>query len=169
MDTIDEDEEVQEEGDPDSIEMFVEMKYCSICHLEQPLRTKHCKKSDQCVATFDHYCPWVGNCIGERNKARYYYYLIIQFIQLLFGISLGIKYLIENIEEHRRSFSKLTILEIFIGISSLTILCFSLFVLALILFHTMLIGKNLSTWEYNSWMKITYLKVWPRKFGSPFS
>ena len=46
MDTIDEDEEVQEEGDPDSIEMFVEMKYCSICHLEQPLRTKHCKKSD---------------------------------------------------------------------------------------------------------------------------
>jgi hypothetical protein len=43
------------------------------------------------------------------------------------------------------------------------------FIGALIIFHTYLIGKGLTSWEYLSWMNITYLKVWPRKYGSPFS
>lgn len=81
MDTIVEtgenelDEELTDEDD--DIAIFVESKYCTICHLEMPLRTKHCKKSDYCVATYDHYCPWVGNCIGERNKARFFWYLLV--------------------------------------------------------------------------------------------
>ena len=69
-------DEGDDEGD-DEVVLFVEMKYCSICHLEQPLRAKHCKNTDHCVATFDHYCPWIGNCVGERNKARFYYYLVV--------------------------------------------------------------------------------------------
>jgi hypothetical protein len=88
---------------------------------------------------------------------------------MITAISLGIKYLIENIEEHRREFSKLTILEIYIGLACFIRLAFSAFVLALIIFHTILAGKNLTSWEYISWMRITYMKVWPRKFGSPFS
>ena len=28
---------------------------------------------------------------------------------------------------------------------------------------------NLTSWEFLSWMRITYLKVWPKKHGSPFS
>jgi hypothetical protein len=31
-----------------------------------------------------------------------------------------------------------------------------------------LIAINLTSWEFMSWMRITYLKVWPRKYGSPF-
>ena len=27
---------------------------------------------------------------------------------------------------------------------------------------------NLTTWEHVSWYKITYLKSWPRRMGSPF-
>ena len=174
METINEtgendDEEALSDESNEDIQLFVESKYCSICHLEQPLRTKHCKSCDQCVATHDHHCPWIGNCVGERNKARFYWYLIIQFIQMCTAVSLGIKYLIENVEEHRREFSKLTILEFYIGVACFFILCFMAFVLALIIFHTILAGKNLTSWEYISWMRITYLKVWPRKFGSPFS
>jgi len=48
-------------------------------------------------------------------------------------------------------------------------ICFSFFVAALIFLHTLLATKSLSSWEYFSWMKITYLKVWPKKYGSPFS
>ena len=84
MDTIEEagENEIDDElsdGDED-ITIFVESKYCTLCHLEMPLRTKHCKKCDYCVATHDHHCPWIGNCVGERNKARFYYYLIVQHI-----------------------------------------------------------------------------------------
>lgn len=46
---------------------------------------------------------------------------------------------------------------------------FTLFVLPLIFFHTYLAFNNLTSWEYLSWMRITYLKIWPKKFGSPFS
>lgn len=102
MDTIVEagenelDEELSE-GDED-ITVFIENKYCSICHLEMPLRTKHCHKCGFCVATHDHHCPWVGNCIGERNKARFFFYLLVQHLQMVFAISLGSKYMVENIE-----------------------------------------------------------------------
>lgn len=26
----------------------------------------------------------------------------------------------------------------------------------------------MTSWEFFSWFKITYLKVWPKKYGSPF-
>ena len=88
---------------------------------------------------------------------------------MITAISLGIKYLVENVEEHRREFSKLTVLEFYIGMACFITLSFSLFVATLLVFHTILASKNLTSWEYISWMRITYLKVWPRKFGSPFS
>jgi len=39
----------------------------------------------------------------------------------------------------------------------------------LLAFHTFLAAKNLSSWEYLSWMRVTYMKVWPKKYGSPFT
>jgi hypothetical protein len=39
----------------------------------------------------------------------------------------------------------------------------------LIMLHTYLAANAITSWEYFSWMRITYLKVWPRKYGSPFS
>ena len=165
----DNDEDEIHTSEEEDIVLFVEIKYCTICHLEQPLRTKHCKSCDQCIATHDHHCPWIGNCVGERNKARFYYYLVVQLVQMVTAISLGIKYLVENVEEHRREFSKLTILEFYIGAACFFTLAFSAFVIALIVFHTILASKALTSWEYISWMRITYLKVWPRKFGSPFT
>ena len=88
---------------------------------------------------------------------------------MVVAISLGMKYLVENVEEHRREFSKLTLLEIDIGLSCLFTLILSIFVLALLIFHILLIGRALTSWEHIAWFRISYLKVWPRKFGSPFS
>ena len=88
---------------------------------------------------------------------------------MICAISLGIKYLVENVEEHRREFSKLTLLEIWIGLVCFLTLCLALFVITLLVFHMMLASRNLTSWEYISWRRITYLKVWPAKYGSPFS
>ena len=45
---------------------------------------------------------------------------------------------------------------------------FILFVLNLIIFHSYILSKNITTWECLSWQKVSYLSNWPRKLGSPF-
>jgi hypothetical protein len=39
-------EVIEEENDDVDILAFIQLKYCTVCHLEQPLRTKHCKQCD---------------------------------------------------------------------------------------------------------------------------
>jgi hypothetical protein len=52
----------------------------------------------------------------------------------------------------------------------LAIVCpFLLFISYLFIFHTYLAASNTTTWECLSWSKISYLKDWPRKLGSPFN
>ena len=46
---------------------------------------------------------------------------------------------------------------------------FQLFVVYLLVFHSYLAVTNLTTWECLSWDKISYLKLWPRRLGSPFN
>lgn len=46
---------------------------------------------------------------------------------------------------------------------------FLLFVTNLLVFHTFLSCTNTTTWECLSWKKISYMKMWPRRLGSPFN
>ena len=50
--------------------------FCNSCLIKKPIRSKHCSVCDCCVSKFDHHCPWVGNCVGEKNHKYFMGYLL---------------------------------------------------------------------------------------------
>jgi len=54
-------------------------KFCKICNVMQPPRSKHCNACQNCVLEFDHHCPYTSNCVGKRNR-RY-------FVRFIFSVS----------------------------------------------------------------------------------
>ena len=73
---------VKDTKSEDQILFYIETRYCTVCNMDQPLRTKHCKQCEKCVATYDHHCPWVGNCIGERSRPFFYLFLLFQVVEV---------------------------------------------------------------------------------------
>ncbi|KIO00017.1 hypothetical protein M404DRAFT_772598 [Pisolithus tinctorius Marx 270] len=45
--------------------------FCIQCMTKKPLRSKHCRMCDRCVARSDHHCPWIWNCVGSNNHQQF--------------------------------------------------------------------------------------------------
>ena len=60
-----------EDGKLNSREYCVTCMVFIIYKIRKPLRSKHCRICNCCVAKFDHHCPWTNNCIGILNH-RYF-------------------------------------------------------------------------------------------------
>ncbi|RDB17708.1 Palmitoyltransferase AKR1 [Hypsizygus marmoreus] len=58
--------------------------FCIQCMARKPLRSKHCRVCDKCIARSDHHCPWVWNCVGANNHRQF----VIFVTTLVIGVIL---------------------------------------------------------------------------------
>lgn len=65
---------------------FLESAFCMECMVDTPIRARHCRSCGKCVATFDHHCGWIANCIGERNKWKFQTFLFLHSVFILICI-----------------------------------------------------------------------------------
>ena len=87
----------------------------------------------------------MGNCVGERNKKYFYTYIWFQFGLLSMLVYLSLRLIIKDTQV------------VFGYIACILGCLFILFVLNLIVFHTYILTRNMTTWECLSWAKISYL------------
>lgn len=142
------------------------LRYCNRCMFYQPLRTKHCRDCGRCVRTHDHHCPWIGTCVGEGNRAYFYWFLVFQGAELAAFLCEGGLSIVPTRRGGDPSAAP-SLIVLWLGLAMIAALF--LMVTCLLCFHTYLALSNLTTWESMSWHNITYLKTISQLGASPFA
>lgn len=62
--------------------------YCSKCKTNRPRRSHHCHICGVCILKMDHHCPWIANCVGEKNEREFIYFLLGCSISSIFSFFL---------------------------------------------------------------------------------
>ena len=62
---------------------------CIWCAVHQPVRAHHCKACNMCVHGFDHHCGFLGTCIGEANRCRFWWFLTLQTLTMCVGVAVA--------------------------------------------------------------------------------
>ncbi|KAI5186832.1 hypothetical protein NEHOM01_1733 [Nematocida homosporus] len=66
--------------------------FCTSCGIFRPEHAFHCRDCRRCIARMDHHCPWIGNCIGEKNYPDFMALLGCETLQGVYAIFLRLRY-----------------------------------------------------------------------------
>ncbi|KAM4662460.1 palmitoyltransferase ZDHHC12 [Discoglossus pictus] len=138
---------IQQKDDP------VRLRRCGYCLLKQPMRARHCKTCRHCVRRYDHHCPWIENCVGEKNHPLFILFLGVQLVAFLWAFQLAWSGFGSEATWTDWLRANIFLLLAFILICILTIV-----VSLLLVCHLYLISCNVTTWEFMSYHRISYLK-----------
>lgn len=65
-----------------------EWTVCTRCETYRPPRAHHCRICKRCIRRMDHHCPWINNCVGERNQKYFLQFLMYVCALALYSIFL---------------------------------------------------------------------------------
>ncbi|XP_053138173.1 palmitoyltransferase ZDHHC12 [Hemicordylus capensis] len=128
------------------------LRRCGYCFLKQPMRAKHCQACRHCVRRYDHHCPWIENCVGERNHPLFIVYLAVQLVVLMWAMQVAWSGL--NFEQSWAWLQHNALLLL----SFLAIVLFTVVATLLLVSHLYLAASNTTTWEFMSRHRISYLR-----------
>ncbi|XP_061459538.1 palmitoyltransferase ZDHHC12 isoform X1 [Rhineura floridana] len=131
----------------------IRLRRCGYCLLKQPMRARHCQACRHCVRRYDHHCPWIENCVGERNHSVFIVYLAIQLVVLLWALLVAWSGL--HFEQPSWAWLHRNLLLL---LSFLVVAVFAVVVLLLLACHLYLASCNTTTWEFMSSHRISYLR-----------
>ena len=135
-----------EEGDH---EVHEDVLFCRYCRASVQLDSKHCWDCNKCVANFDHHCPWLNTCIGTRNYVWFYISIWSFLVMLGTSSTAGCLVLVEHTKQAQNPLGIDVIYIWVIGVILSVInisLCF--LDLTLVVFHTYLCIRQITTYEY---------------------
>lgn len=132
----------------------LKLRYCEVCDLEQPIRSRHCAECHRCIKKFDHHCPWLECCVGENNHKYFVLFLATTLVTIVWSFVIAWR----AFEPSTNWIQWLAVNVIYIV--DLHVLFISFLVCTgLLLTHTYFMITNTTTWEKFSRRNITYLRT----------
>ncbi|XP_012257947.2 palmitoyltransferase ZDHHC3-A [Athalia rosae] len=77
-------------GNRDDFDERDDWTVCTRCETYRPPRAHHCRICKRCIRRMDHHCPWINNCVGERNQKYFIQFLVYVGILAFYAITLVI-------------------------------------------------------------------------------
>jgi len=137
----------------------VTLRFCDYCQLYQPLRSKHCKSCERCIARYDHHCFFIGNCVGENNHLLFMVYLALESVLVFWTmiVSFDGYQKAPNLDSWLINNGMVLFVTVVSG--------FSVFLPSgLFFYHFFLMLTNQTSWEFSKRNKITYLREVPETY-----